>query len=494
MSSKGLSLCSLLVGLLATPGAPSRAAGSVSAPAWDGSAHETPLDPSWASVKEAVHEPNEILRKYRQHPDLLGLRDLVVGQKVVVTPDAFRYLPSLMKRLKGPIAMEVVRLDLDGGTERYRGKSVVYLKSPETGQVGVPSYWLQSSVYATMDFQAHAPFVKGEYVQLGTDWEKASLELEQRYQPGQPVTISSSALPYLGRFVGVADEEHYEVEVEAAGQFLPRTVLAPKTKVEGLISGTRKAASALIDRLPLPSLAFRPGERVRYRDAKGRMCEGGFRASAGGMSEVGTEAGANASVPSGRLFKVVGDIPALTSFYDASWQPTRLNLRDPLVAEFLDYAAKLTSHPDYLQVAPTERLKLIVSYVQRSIPWSEVAIRAEPAGVETFAKLITAGVSVCRHNAYLLGVILSETGYATRLVKHLPPQSDGHAWLEVDMRQPGGSLQTYVVDPSNKYEPVSELAAVMQAARDAAKAGNSESAAVKWYLQPGREYVLPRPL
>lgn len=475
----------LLLTLLALPRAHGETGGSAARRDGD-SIRDAAPSPSWASVKSALNERSSHARKYRDHPDAISPSDLRPGMKVVVTPAAFGHVPSLKKRLKGPIVMEVVKGPAAAGRKArqwFHASGLVYLRSPETGQVGVPTFSLQSEVYSTPDFAAHAPFHRGEYVQIGRD-RSEELRLAQANSPSHALTVASAATPFIGRFADVADEDHYRVEVEAAGQFAPMLVLVPKIKLLGLPAGSRKAASAAIRKLPLVAPGFEPGEKVRYRSEAGAMREAFFRSTEGDVSLVEAGTGSMVTVASQRVFKVVGDVPAATPTYEASWVTTRLNLRDPLVMELLDAGAALTSHPDFLQSAPRERLEILTRHVQRSIPWTKAARHADLAGLGTFAKLITAGVSVCRHNSYLLGVILSEAGYVTRLVAYQPAKGDGHAWLEADLRQRGGALQTYIVDPSDEYEPVMEFGAAMKAAKDGA------SGASRWYLQPSRMYAV----
>ncbi len=111
--------------------------------------------------------------------------------------------------------------------------------------------------------------------------------------------------------------------------------------------------------------------------------------------------------------------------------------------------AVLSSHPDFLLMAPRDKILTLLKYTQRNVPWTKAAQSAENAGLSTFSDIVCAGAGVCRHNSNLLATTLSEAGFPTRLVRYLPEGQDGHAWMEVDMRMLDGSVQTYVVDPSN---------------------------------------------
>ncbi len=159
-----------------------------------------------------------------------------------------------------------------------------------------------------------------------------------------------------------------------------------------------------------------------------------------------------------RRFRPPADIFKTTNWTDLE-RPKRL------LAQVLNGGAKLASLPDFKRRTAIEKLELLNRYVLQFQPARNVAKMSEVANKNDFDTLLCAGAGVCRHNSLLAATLFSELGYPTRMMVSDPRDAkyDRHAWVEVDMVDPKGNRQTFVVDPS--YGKVYSMAEVTLIAR-----------------------------
>jgi hypothetical protein len=453
---------------------------------------EAPYRPRLSSVRRTLAAASKYNGRHRRHPDAVDVYQLKAGDRVIVPPHILNSDLHGREEASEPMEMSVVDRPEGRGEFGYSSDASFILENPRRGLVSFLATKLDGNAYSRLDFAKHAPFEAREYVQIGKEGDPQLL-LKHVDAP-TTMTLDKRSLPYIGRFVGMEDGANYVVEIKGAGG-VDANVRVPKEQVYALPAGTVKAARQSMHRLPVIQLSFQPGEGVRFRNKWGLIEMGAVIALRDGVMKIMTMAG-EISISPKNVFKPSGPKIPVTPHYKAYW--TEGQWKSPagptgLFAEFLNGGAALTSHPDFAQAAPAEKIEVLMRYVWHNIPWTAAAKQAEDAGLRAFEDLLCAGAGVCKHNSTLLATILSEAGYFTRLVSYVPPGKEGeterrgHAWLEVDMPSDQGEVETYVVDPSGVsgfIKPIREVEKIAQT--------NPDSNANKWYMQPGREYVFSK--
>ncbi len=451
------------------------------------------VNPSLATCSDEYGElvkllPQPILT--RSHPDAVDVGNVKVGDAFFVTADVFHELPNVARKVDSQRPHEVRVVGITTGknsTGNWRNdRTVVFIESPATGRVGVARWALYRSAFQRADFQSRSPFEVDEFVQIGHEFSTvAKFEISGR--DGESMTFEDGFAQYLGKFKGYGPGDKYLIEIQARGNDINSLVLeVPSGQVHGLAGGTDAKVRDNLKTVLNLKFSFKTGEVVRFRNSAGFMQSGTFLRDRRGAIEVRTSAGQSLIVSEEHVFKHVGGTPR-TPIYNADWINAKFAASDPLVARFLNGAAKVTSHPDFAKLAPQEKIKLVLDYTQRNVPYKKAAVNAENAGLTSFNDLVCAGLAVCRHNSPLLATALAEAGYSVRLVQFLKKQeSKGHVWLEVDLPTESGKPETYVVDPSNGQfiEPIWK---VQKAVRE-----QPTSFEAQWYTQPGRLYEQPQ--
>jgi hypothetical protein len=144
-------------------------------------------------------------------------------------------------------------------------------------------------------------------------------------------------------------------------------------------------------------LEFEIGEKVRFRDAQGKMKMGiveDFESDWVKVKESSSEA---ITVKNTSVFKLSKDFKAYTPKLrsPASSESHSLNLESSGALDFFNRAAVITSHPIFLNASLTNQLRTLMDYFM---------LFTHPKWI--FQK---------RHGVVLLGIMLAETGYRVKI-------------------------------------------------------------------------------
>ena len=444
---------------------------------------------------EAVKSTQEILgqlsvnsgKKNRPNPVQVEVEALRIGQDYYVTPGAFRGYPTLVKAIKEPIQMRVVQI-FEGSIRRNfkNARKVIYFESPETGRIGIESWRLLGEIYSEKEFSHYSPFESGEYVQIGADYSSSN-SYKTVKNPDHTFVFSGHAAAYIGKFVRIYDENNYVIQIQSIKDNVPPTeIIVPRYLTYGLTSGTASHFRNAVRGLLTINIAFKSGELVRYRRVDGTIGLGIFIRSNKNHITLKDEADQTVYISPQSVFRYIDGDPH-TATYNADWIHAHFQKPTDLVRQFLDGAGKLTSLPDFAEQSPEQKILTLMKYLKANVNWTKGALSGETAGLRDFNEILCSGAGVCRHLAPLMATMLSELGYTPRVTKYIEQGKDGHAWLEVDVRDSYGQLKTFVVDPSNGefVKAFSEVSAA------ASKNKNSSEAA--WYIKPGREFLVVNP-
>lgn len=306
-------------------------------------------------------------------------------------------------------------------------------------------------------------------------------------EPGQVLKVNSldasSSLPTLVR-VEDADAQNPMIRIpleRADGSLIQVSIRRPRKDLRG--APRRPVDSALCDlRLAIShQTTFEPGETVRVRDETTgllqRMVLVGLFVSGNKTKkfEVRDAAGRSRLTPMRLVYKDVGVGEPFTSRIPEQprmlWAPFEPR-RGGTLENFLDGAAWLGSHPEFLAASHEQRWETLARYVGAVMRPGMEARFAERLGLG-FPELLKLGVGVCRHLATLTAAVLREAGYDARIVI-LTKGREGHAWVEV--HAPAGSVgESWIIDLMKSVII-------------------SASQADFWYRHPGRVEYPPRPV
>lgn len=333
-------------------------------------------------------------------------------------------------------------------------------------------------------------FEIGEYIGIG-----ASKDPNKRYQTikgGHKINIPMMESRYIGTYQGVYDDKHYIVRVSAIDSKLnmnlpPTDFIVPIADAVHLPKGTIKKTIESLKGFTNIALNFTQNETVRYRNLAGQIKLGVVKKINKENFEL-DDNGISVSIDKEMVFKYDKNTRGVpqTVIYKTSWDLMKQEKPKGVFLDLLNGAAKLTSHQSYLKKSIIEKLDTLRSYTDKHVFYDSAAMGdiSEQAGLNTYDKLICAGVGVCRHQSVIHATILQETGFNTRLLKYTPPNERGHTWLEVIIPDDNGKDVVLVVDPTNYY--IDTFANTIK--RGESKMGDFEK---RFYLNPAREVTLP---
>ena len=316
--------------------------------------------------------------------------------------------------------------------------------------------------------------LSGEFVRIEGN---PGMRLQAEYWGQWTVEVP---LPTLGRYSGEGDGDSARVEVYTKFGWVE--VQVPRDALTPLPVGHAASFRHGLGEMKLPKLSFAPGERVRYRDERsGLMKTGVFLGMESGKYVLQDSGGEKLLIPMRLVYRWTGGeerpfTPRFRIDRSRTLWPEFEVARGTLLELFLDKAALLSSHPEFLSSGTEGRFQLLMRLVRMLVPPDlELGESIEPAGLHTFDDILAAGVGVCRHLSTLLAAALIEAGYRVRLMTLIPRGSHlGHAWLEVEE---GG--ETYVLDPT--YGFIGTLARVRELALQGA-----DTLAARWFLREER--------
>lgn len=434
----------------------------------------------------ALSEINSVRQsRYRDHPDHVDPYFLEIGQTFFITAKALKDTPNLQRKISGTAEARVIDIKTAATGANSKvwkdRRRVIYLDVEGVGRVAVPALYLINNAFKVPNFEQHAPFVAGEYVQIGSNFS-SELVVKVESNPDTNFRFSGTSSSYIGKFIRVYNSEHFVIEVQAVKQGVPPSnVIVPKDRVYGLKSGTLSNFKSGVKSLLTIEFDFAVNETVRFRNKEGYIEVGSVRKIGSNKIQIQTKVGL-VTIFKRDVFKYVEGEPH-TPVYNADWIQAEFGKPKGSLRMFLSGAAKISSLQDYQQMLPSEKIATLMKYLKSNIEWTKGALEAENAGLGNFKKIICSGAGVCRHLAVLMSVILSEAGFSTKVVMYYEEGKNGHAWLEVDVVN-SRTNTTFVVDPTNGHF----IQPYWQVRKTAVQ--NPSSNEAKWYVREGREFLL----
>jgi hypothetical protein len=397
--------------------------------------------------------------------------------------------PPALDRPPAPLTLEA---SIAAGSEAPRGRPErSSLRSLESLVV-----LLKARLDATPDPAAFSP---GDVAILGAKSQAVSVTIRGETLSGRLPTLvrihdaSSSGEPAIDLPLSRSNGRG---AVLTMGEPPEKLRFAPLRPVEKAVSELRAEI--------LPRLSFKKGELVRVRDMSTGRIErmtymGRHRSIRDLFREVEERGllvrdtnGETWSAPRRVVFKDAGVGEPITFGLAARPQFTWAPFENPagVIRSFLDGAAWLGSHPEFLAAPHEQRWKALAGYINAVMRPGNVAQKAEFLDLG-FPELLRLGVGVCRHSATLMTAVLREAGYDARIMSRFE-KTDGRAWTEVRGpclpagRPQGSSVETWIFDLTNE-KILSWTEAEAQAAASA------DSMAARWYVHPGRAEYPPSP-
>lgn len=442
--------------------------------------------------------PELSLERAEIKKDYVFWESLVPGQKITLKPSAFVSLPSIKKTLSKPIEVEVVKIlpELFGRTRWKDNGAQIVIRSPETGTVAINSDFVLAFGEFPQSPYPGSSFIPGEYVEVDVQGsDELIAQVVNRDDIGMQTlrfARDSNVLPFMATFEKFEDSTHSIVRFRTrnwSGEGI--TLRVPNRWIKLMRTGTNPTLMARLKLLRQFSPTFEDGEPVRYRARDHQIREGIY----------------GETVKPGRqytIYKKVNSERGFTPSFEVSWNDMIFDFWNPSMNAILDAAAKLESRPEFLALSPVDQVAALTLFVEKNMPWQACAnVTGQQHGPDHFSELLVAGAGVCRHNSILLGTILTEAGFRVRSVVHTYPvtpvredglQTQGHAWLEVDVPSPAAdSFVTHILDPSSSHPRLGGTFTVMplwDVEKIAAK--NPNSMCARWYTQAERIFTFPK--
>ncbi len=119
-----------------------------------------------------------------------------------------------------------------------------------------------------------------------------------------------------------------------------------------------------------------------------------------------------------------------------------------LQLEFLNAAARFSSHPEFAALSQVEQVQMLSRFATTLLPYNSRGSEFERDGVRSIDQILACGFGVCRHQTQTLAAVLSETGFSIRILALNTIVGTRHTWLEADLGYP--RRLTFVIDPSSK--------------------------------------------
>jgi hypothetical protein len=129
-----------------------------------------------------------------------------VGDRFFLSPGAFQIHPSIQKRLKAPIEVQVIREPYSAKPQNGNGRLwklkglFLEVRSTELGDLRLPVTDTIFEAFSNSQFQGEFNYAPGDFVQIGKGFEREPLVLK-RFNNRAVVRIFPTALPYPGRFL-----------------------------------------------------------------------------------------------------------------------------------------------------------------------------------------------------------------------------------------------------------------------------------------------------
>jgi len=253
---------------------------------------------------------------------------------------------------------------------------------------------------------------------------------------------------YLGKFVTQNDPDHSIIIRLGQGTngYLDDAIV-PNTQITPLVSGSRERALQRLKVFEDVQLSFTKGEVVRFRDAHGEMQTGKFAGKGWKTFKLDTNRG-RISLARDQIFK---NSPPSYSARPTLLGPGGLVPSRPsgILKDALDGNARLTSLPSYQALDDVQKVKVIMEYNQKILPYVAGSSKAENgvSNLNTIDDFICAGAGVCRHKSPVLTSMLRESGFEAATMSLTHSDGTGHVWVEVQLPV-DGKLQTFVADPN----------------------------------------------
>lgn len=331
---------------------------------------------------------------------------------------------------------------------------------------------LYGNLYLKKNFRQRSVFTPGEFVQIGFPGERY-LTQDIRFinlDHGVIATMKKGSPPRVAKFIRVWDEKLCEVEfnIPQSGSY---RFLVDQSNLYQMPVGAGRTLQEMLTPLSDIIPQFSLHEVVRFRDGEGKMRQGSVVQIKGNdlLIQIFQD---RFWISNTQVFSFWGTTTPTSISVDTTryyYEPSvHINLGQPtgILKKFLDGAARLSSHPDFLSASAQTKLKILVTYQGLFLPWSLAGLSLEESGVENFSEILCIGAGVCRHQTPLMAAILDEAGLRVRIYYRLMKlldniaDFDGHTWLEIDYPTLNG-YETFVVDPSSAdVRPLREVVAV----------------------------------
>lgn len=451
-----------------------------------GIAHASTGLPCLDTVLESLHRSG--YPAIRPNPFLATAEDLLPQSTIYLDRSAGARLPRVFENISSwPAPFTVVerRQNVAGW---MGAREIIYLHSPQTGQIGVPTEAVTEHGFLRHDYMSFAPHQEGELVVIGRTGELKTIQAKTMSQERPIIKMDETALPLPARFQRVLDEGTFLLELMLGLPAMVSLVAIPREMVFATPTGSAARFRDRIRPLLAIPIEFSEQERVRFRDGSGNIQTGTFVRARNQSAQIKpTGASESVIVPLRQVFKWDGKGEPFTPLFETVWFETHGVEPKSLYSEALDAAARFLSHPEWLNATLEKRLLYITALSRVLLAPTEDANNFPGGGLDTMDKILMAGYGDCKYESELAAAIASEAGYETALVWRVPKNPNvglnriGHVWAEV--HEPGDPRnEGYYVDPGYRM-----ISAVRNGPRMAA--ASRRSAPAEWYLHRGRRYV-----
>lgn len=453
---------------------------------------QAPLKP-WVAPSEIskILKAMEAAKDNSQiHPDKIGLMKI---DKLPVGTVVFLDTSSIGTKALKTEYSQSVRF-----TVKANGKDTIDLYNPQYGTIHFDQSNisdLYGNLYQIKNFRNRTAFLPGEYIQLG--WpgiEEFKKDIKLTHvDPRKNLYFGKNILPFVAKFIRALKSNEYEIELPQLNKDRrPERFRVSRADVYKLNIGHGKNLKAALDPLNKITKSFAIEENVRFRDKHGFMQSGQIMAE-GQKEFLVRNAKSQSWVSEKSIFKTwtTGEVSSIsidTSDYYYGHTP-ELHLENPsgFLAEVLNGAANLASHPQFLNSPMIDQLKILVRFEQTLLPWGIAGDKVELAGLSNYSQILCSGAGVCRHNTPIMAAILSEAGLKVRIYYRFISKEEiaesrldilygAHTWLEAE----NSSGEIFVIDPSSGT--VKTQTEVQKAAEQ-----NHKSSDAIWWNSPKRK-------
>lgn len=249
----------------------------------------------------------------------------------------------------------------------------------------------------------------------------------------------------------------------------------PKSKVSNFRIGNEARLGKALQEILNEPTALDIHQSVKFRDSTGAIQPGKVKNLSDDQVQIEYAQGV-LTLNRKEVFPAVSGKPPKRLVSEAGIDSEEL-LQDPLVRDFFNSAAKMSSRPEFGAMAEVDQVKFLKGFLDEFVD-SHYALAKSPLGDANMKDILCMGAGVCRHKSPILARMLAEAGYDLRVIVNRPVFGTPHMWIELDF---GNPVVTFVVDPTTgAFKPL----------KDFQEASGALGEVSRQYVDPHRKVTL----